>query len=77
MKGVGAAAFRQCAGFVRIFDENRDEPLDALMVTGLLAIRVIIIGYCDTVGEWPNFRAVQVHLKLELSSVQVPKSGRN
>ena len=55
MKGVGAAAFRQCAGFVRIFDENRDEPLDALMVTGLLAIRGIIIGYCDTVGEWPNF----------------------
>ena len=54
MKGVGAAAFRQCAGFVRIFDENRDEPLDALMVTGLLAISVII-GYCDTVGEWPNF----------------------
>ena len=54
MKGVGAAAFRQCAGFVRIFDENRDEPLDALMVKGLLAIRVLI-GYCDTVGEWPDF----------------------
>merc|ERR1719264_2018102 len=32
VKGVGAAAFRQCAGFVRIFDESRDEPLDALMI---------------------------------------------
>ena len=25
----------------------------------------------------PTHRAVQVHLKVELSSVQVPKSGRN
>ena len=32
MKGVGAAAFRQCAGFVRIFNDERKEPLDALMI---------------------------------------------
>ena len=40
VKGVGAAAFRQCAGFVRIFDESRDEPLDALMVHTWVAIQL-------------------------------------
>ena len=32
VKGVGAAAFRECAGFVRIFNDEREEPLDALMI---------------------------------------------
>ena len=57
-------------------DQCSKDPFKDVIKKIQISSSVIVIRFEDP-GPYGNDRAVTVHLKVELSSVQVPKSGRN